>query len=89
MRLNKDIERRFKIIKGSGSMRVVRKLSSAQTLHITVKEQSLPLMPSLELPDSHPSLAALSPQTLIIYGSQMFTIYDSEQPSDMNRALET
>lgn len=40
MRLNKDIERRFKNIKDSQSMRVVRKLSSAQTLHITVKEVS-------------------------------------------------
>lgn len=60
MKLNKDIERRFKNIKDSQSIRVVRTLSWAQSLHIAVKGQSLSMMLSLELPGSHPSLAALS-----------------------------
>lgn len=41
MKLNKDNKRRFKNIKDSQSMRVVRALSCAQSLHIAVKEQSL------------------------------------------------
>lgn len=84
MKLNKDIERRFKNIKDSQSIRVVRTLSWAQSLHIAVKGQSLSMMLSLELPGSHPSLAALSPGSLIICGSPKFTIYASEQPSDLN-----
>lgn len=68
MKLNKDIERRFKNIKDSQSMRVVRTLSCAQSLHIAVKEQSLPLMPSLDLSGSHPSPAAFYPKSLTICG---------------------